>query len=233
MRSVAFRVCRLQVLRTRALAPRRQGYSYDYCGSALAPRRQGYNNDKYCALARLPPDGRAAPRRQSYNYEYCALARLPPDGRATIKTNAAHARLPPDDRAAPRRPGLLHCAHTKGPCIRLSYHQIYGETRCKLKVGIREWLLMEFSCQGFLPRVTEQGTEDREDDAPTLSGAIHAIIARAPPRASLERLARCKNGRSHVCLILWRNCSQGDKIWTCSPCVAATIRDTRTAMQTA
>ena len=74
---------------------------------------------KYCALARLPSDGRAAPRRQSYNYEYCALARLPPDDRATIKTNTAHARLPPDDRAAPRRPGLLHCAHTKG-----AMHQI-------------------------------------------------------------------------------------------------------------
>ena len=135
MRSVVLRVCRLQVLRTRALAPRRQGYNYDYCGSALAPRRQGYNNDKYCALARLPPDGRAAPRRQSYNYEYCALARLPPDDRATIKTNNAHARMPPDDRAAPRRPGLLHCTHAKGSCIRVSYHQIYGGTRCKLKGG--------------------------------------------------------------------------------------------------
>ena len=93
---------------------------------------------------------------------------------------------------------------------------------------------MESSCQGFLPRVMEQGTEDREDDAgtsherepemlggtetvmehprqtrhpclilwhfsreddgPTLPGAIHAIIARALPRAILERLARCKNG---------------------------------------
>ena len=135
MRSVVLRVCRLQVLRTRALAPRRQGYSYDYCGSARAPRRQGYNKDKYCALARLPSDGRAAPRRQSYNYEYCALARLPPDDRATIKTNNAHARMPPDDRAAPRRPGLLHCTHAKRECIRVSYHQIYGGTRCKLKGG--------------------------------------------------------------------------------------------------
>ena len=34
----------------------------------------------------------------------------------------------------------------------------------------------------------------REDDGPTLPGAIHAIIARALPRAILERLARCKNG---------------------------------------
>ena len=148
MRSVAFRVCRLQVLRTRALAPRRQGYNYDYCGSALAPRRQGYNNDKYCALARLPPDGRAAPRRQSYNYEYCALARLPPDDRATIKTNTAHARLPPDDRAAPRRPGLLHCTHAKRECIRVSYHQIYGGTRCKLEDEYAEKLASRAQATG-------------------------------------------------------------------------------------
>ena len=29
---------------------------------------------------------------------------------------------------------------------------------------------------------------------------LHATIARAPPRASLERLARAENGRSHVWL---------------------------------
>ena len=128
-------VCRLQVLRTRALAPRRQGYSYDYCGSALAPRRQGYNNDKYCALARLPPDGRAAPRRQSYNYEYCALARLPPDDRATRKINNAHARLPPTTGLPPDGQGY-YTAHTrKGSCIRVSCHQISGGTRCKLPGG--------------------------------------------------------------------------------------------------
>ena len=73
----------------------------------------------------------------------------------------------------------------------------------------------------------------REDDGPTLPGVIHAIIARAPPRARLGRLAWCENGRPHASWILWRNCSQGDKIWTCSPCVAATIRDTRSDMQAA
>ena len=75
--------------------------------------------------------------------------------------------LPPDGQG-------YYTAHTrKGPCIRLSYHQIYGETRCKLKVGIREWLLMESSCQGFLPRLMEQGTEDEEDDARALPRATH------------------------------------------------------------
>ena len=135
--------------------------------------------------------------------------------------------LPPDGQG-------YYTAHTrKGPCIRLSYHQIYGETRCKLKVGIREWLLMESNCQVFLPRLMEQGTEYREDDTRTFPLAMHAIIARAPPRARLGRLAWCENLRPHVCWILWRNCSQGDKIWTWSPCVAATIRDTRSDMQAA
>ena len=63
-----------QLLRTRALAPRRQGCPQTtglqlqvLRTRALAPRRQGYNTDNYCALARLPPDGRAAPRREGYN----------------------------------------------------------------------------------------------------------------------------------------------------------------------
>ena len=68
--------------------------------------------------------------------------------------------LPPDGQG-------YYTAHTRErPCIILSYHQIYGETRCKLKVGTWKWLLMESSCQGFLPRLMEQDTEDEEDGFP-------------------------------------------------------------------
>ena len=151
--------------------------------------------------------------------------------------------LPPDGQG-------YYTAHTrKGPCIRLSYHQIYGGTRCKLKGGtshereprhkdVWEMLggtetVMDHPHQSRNPCLILWRHFSREDDGPTLPGAIHAIIARAPPRARLGRLAWCENGRPHVCWILWRNCSQGDKIWTCSPCVAATIRDTRSDMQAA
>ena len=189
---------------------------------------------KYCALARLPSDGRAAPRRQSYNYEYCALARLPPDDRATIKTNNAHARLPPDDRAAPRRPGLLHCAHTKG-----AMHQIIISSNLRRDtLQAQGWHSGVVADGVQLPGVPASGDGARHgrprgrcSDPPKSDSCDHC--PGPPPLARLGRLARCENGRPHVCLILWRHFSRGDKIWTCSPCLAATLRDTRSDTQTA